>query len=87
MEPDIIKVDMSLVQRIHEDPNRQLIPGIISLDFAGQNHITVLAEGVETKEELGIPDSMRRPSCSRDAAYRTASRWETPSNRSAIVRK
>ena len=51
MEPDIIKVDMSLVQRIHEDPNRQLILNNI-LDFAGQNHITVLAEGVETKEEL-----------------------------------
>lgn len=51
MAPDIIKVDMSLVQRIHEDPNRQLILNNI-LDFAGQNHITVLAEGVETKEEL-----------------------------------
>lgn len=51
MEPDIIKVDMSLVQRIHEDPNRQLILNNI-LDFAAQNHITVLAEGVETKEEL-----------------------------------
>ena len=51
MEPDIIKVDMSLVQRIHEDPYRQLILNNI-LDFAAQNHITVLAEGVETKEEL-----------------------------------
>lgn len=51
MEPDIIKIDMSLVQRIHEDPNRQLILNNI-LDFAGQNRITVLAEGVETKEEL-----------------------------------
>ena len=51
MKPDIVKVDMSLVQRIHEDPNRQLILNNI-LDFAAQNHITVLAEGVETKEEL-----------------------------------
>ena len=39
------------MQRIHEDPNRQLILNNI-LDFAAQNHITVLAEGVETKEEL-----------------------------------
>lgn len=51
MAPDILKVDMSLIQRIHEDPNRQLILNNI-LDFAGQNRITVLAEGVETKEEL-----------------------------------
>lgn len=51
MAPDIIKIDMSLVQRIHEDPNRQLILNSI-LDFAAQNHIMVLAEGVETKEDL-----------------------------------
>ena len=51
MEPDIIKVDMSLVRGSMKDPNRQLILNNI-LDFAAQNHITVLAEGVETKEEL-----------------------------------
>lgn len=51
MEPDIIKIDINLIQHIHEDTNRQLILNSI-MDFAGKNRITVLAEGVETKEEL-----------------------------------
>ncbi|MDR1770680.1 MAG: EAL domain-containing protein [Hungatella sp.] len=51
MRPDIIKVDTNLVKRIHEDPNRQIILRNL-LDFAMQNNITVLAEGVETPEEL-----------------------------------
>ena len=51
MRPDIIKVDINLVRRIHEDPNRQIILKSL-LDFAEQNRISVLAEGVETPEEL-----------------------------------
>ncbi len=51
MRPDIIKVDTNLVKRIHEDPNRQIILRNL-LNFAMQNNITVLAEGVETPEEL-----------------------------------
>ncbi|HCD42622.1 MAG TPA: diguanylate cyclase [Lachnoclostridium sp.] len=51
MRPDIIKVDTNLVKRIHEDPNRQIILKSL-LDFANQNNITVLAEGVEIPEEL-----------------------------------
>lgn len=51
IRPDIVKVDISLVRRIHADPNRQIILKNL-LDFAGQNHICVLAEGVETAEEL-----------------------------------
>ncbi len=51
MRPDIIKVDINLVKRIHEDQNRQIILRNL-LDFAKQNNITVLAEGVETPEEL-----------------------------------
>ena len=51
MRPDIIKVDINLVKRVHEDPNRQIILRSI-LDFAEKNSIIVLAEGVETPEEL-----------------------------------
>ncbi|WP_394522400.1 EAL domain-containing protein [Lacrimispora sp. JR3] len=51
MKPDIVKMDMSLIRRIHEDPNRQIILKNL-LNFAEKNHIRVLAEGVETAEEL-----------------------------------
>jgi diguanylate cyclase (GGDEF)-like protein len=51
VRPDIIKVDIHLVRRIHEDVNRQMILKSL-LDFANQNQITVLAEGVELPEEL-----------------------------------
>lgn len=51
MKPDIVKVDRSIVQNIDKDRNRQMILKSL-LDFAGQNRIMVLAEGVETAEEL-----------------------------------
>ena len=51
MRPDIIKVDINLVKRIHEDLNRQIILRNL-LDYAKQNDTKVLAEGVETPEEL-----------------------------------
>lgn len=51
MKPDIVKVDMSIVREIHKDQNRQIILKSL-LDFAKRNHIQVLAEGVETAEEL-----------------------------------
>lgn len=51
MRPDIVKMDMSLIRRIHEDPNRQIILENL-MGFAEKNNIYVLAEGVETAEEL-----------------------------------
>ncbi len=51
MRPDIVKMDMSLIRRIHEDPNRQIILKNL-MGFAEKNSIRVLAEGVETAEEL-----------------------------------
>ena len=44
-------MDMSLIRRIHEDPNRQIILKNL-MGFAEKNSIQVLAEGVETAEEL-----------------------------------
>lgn len=51
MQPDIVKIDRSLVKHIHEDSNRQIIVSNL-LKFSRQNDICVLAEGVETVEEL-----------------------------------
>ncbi len=51
MKPDIVKVDMSIVREVHKDQNRQIILKSL-LDFSERNHIQVLAEGVETAEEL-----------------------------------
>ena len=51
IQPEIVKVDMSLVKRINEDAKRQIILKNL-LGFAKENDIMVLAEGVETAEEL-----------------------------------
>lgn len=49
--PEIVKIDRYLITDIAEDTNKQLlVKGVI--DFARVNGIKVLAEGVETKEEL-----------------------------------
>lgn len=50
-QPDIIKLDMSLVRRICTDPVRQaIVKGILGVCEA--LNINVIAEGVETTAEL-----------------------------------
>ncbi len=49
--PQIIKIDRELISGIQNDGNKQLFVRN-TIDFAHQNHIQVLAEGVETAEEL-----------------------------------
>lgn len=49
--PQIIKVDRALISHIQDDSNKQLFVRN-TIDFAHQNRIKVLAEGVETAEEL-----------------------------------
>lgn len=49
--PQIIKVDRALIAGIEKDDNRQLFVRN-TIDFAHQNGIRVLAEGVETSAEL-----------------------------------
>ena len=49
--PQIIKIDRELISGIRNDSNKQLFVRN-TIDFAHQNHIQVLAEGVETDEEL-----------------------------------
>lgn len=50
-ELDYVKLDMTLVRDIHMIPARQrLVKGII--EYCHENHIKVIAEGVELKKEL-----------------------------------
>lgn len=49
--PDIVKIDRFLLTDIHLDETKQLVvKGVI--DFARMHDIKVLAEGIETKDEL-----------------------------------
>ncbi len=49
--PQVVKVDRFLMTDIHKDRNKQLFVKNV-VDFARENNILVLAEGVETREEM-----------------------------------
>lgn len=49
--PDYIKVDIQIVKDIHKDPLKQAIFEALVL-IASRSNIQVLAEGIETREEL-----------------------------------
>ena len=49
--PQIIKIDRGLINGIDKDPNRRMFVQN-TIDFAHQNQIRALAEGVETLEEF-----------------------------------
>jgi EAL domain-containing protein (putative c-di-GMP-specific phosphodiesterase class I) len=51
LRPDFIKVDLSLVRDIHLDPVRQALTSSL-LTFAQTAGATLVAEGVETQDEL-----------------------------------
>ena len=53
LQPDVIKVDRSLITDINTNVKKQhFLTGII--DFARLNNIKVLAEGVETYDEMSV---------------------------------
>lgn len=53
LQPDVIKVDRSLIADINTNVKKQhFLTGII--DFARLNNIKVLAEGVETYDEMSV---------------------------------
>jgi EAL domain-containing protein (putative c-di-GMP-specific phosphodiesterase class I) len=59
LEPDIVKLDMSLIRNVHQSPVRQrLIESMTSL--CKEMKIQVVAEGVETSDELAC---VRRAGC------------------------
>ena len=49
--PDFVKIDMEIVRGIDKDLNRQQISKNL-ISYAKQRNIKIVAEGVETKEEL-----------------------------------
>lgn len=51
LQPDIIKLDMTLIQTIDVDPARRALAGAMQM-FARQTGAVLIAEGVETREEL-----------------------------------
>ncbi|MDO5062944.1 MAG: bifunctional diguanylate cyclase/phosphodiesterase [Peptostreptococcaceae bacterium] len=51
VDPDFIKIDMGLIRNIHQDVERQTIVSNI-LRYTQEKNVKVIAEGVETKEEL-----------------------------------
>ncbi len=51
LQPDVVKLDMSLVRDIHESPTKQrLVQSVV--DACGDLEMQVIAEGVETAGEL-----------------------------------
>ena len=53
LEPNFLKLDMSLVRNIHEDPRRLSLVGLITR-FAEAEDSPVIAEGVESEEEAEV---------------------------------
>ncbi len=51
LEPDIIKLDMALIHDIDADPARRALASAMQM-FARQTGAVLVAEGVETREEL-----------------------------------
>lgn len=50
--PDVIKLDVDLARGIHEDPARRALASAL-ISFAKEVEKTIIAEGIETGEELG----------------------------------
>lgn len=51
LEPDVIKLDMTLIRTIDADPARRALAGAMQM-FARQTGAVLVAEGVETRDEL-----------------------------------
>jgi EAL domain-containing protein (putative c-di-GMP-specific phosphodiesterase class I) len=51
LKPDFIKIDMALIRDIHRDPIKQDLTGTIAR-FSASSGLTLIAEGVETRDEL-----------------------------------
>lgn len=51
LNPDILKIDRSLISNVHIDPSRQTIVNKIIV-FCKEHNIAVLGEGIETEQEL-----------------------------------
>lgn len=83
LSPDIIKLDISLIRGIHTDPARRALAAAM-VHFARETRVQVVAEGIETVEELGTLRGLGvdlgqgyllgRPAPVKDALTRTLAR-------------
>ncbi len=90
LRPEVIKLDLELTRGIHSDPARRALAGAL-ITFAAEIGSVILAEGIETADELstlralGVPWGqgyhLARPSCLplNDPSPRAAAR--VPSRR------
>jgi EAL domain-containing protein (putative c-di-GMP-specific phosphodiesterase class I)/CheY-like chemotaxis protein len=53
LSPELIKLDASLVRELHTSPHRQALARAV-ISFADEMGVQVVAEGVETEEELVV---------------------------------
>ncbi|HEY2935576.1 MAG TPA: EAL domain-containing protein [Gaiellaceae bacterium] len=53
LEPDIVKLDLSLTREIETDPGRRALTSAL-IDFADRIGATIAAEGIETESELEL---------------------------------
>ena len=53
LEPDVVKIDMSLIRNIHTDPLKQHVVESV-VDLSHSLGIRVVAEGIETLSELSV---------------------------------
>lgn len=51
LEPNIIKLDISITQSIDTDPSRKAMASCLA-QFAAETHATVVAEGIETRAQM-----------------------------------
>lgn len=65
LKPDIIKLDMTLTRGIDADPARQALAAAL-IFYARMTHCIIIAEGVETRDEL---DMLRQLGVPRGQGY------------------
>jgi PAS domain S-box-containing protein len=80
LAPDFVKLDIALVRGIDQDPARQaLAAGMVF--FATERGLQLIAEGIETPEELATLRRLGVPLGQGFLLGRPAQRWPRPSRR------
>ena len=82
--PDILKLDRSLVDGVHDDPHRfALLEALIS--FASTTRAAVCAEGVETLDDLAVLAAMDVTYAQGWALARPGAPWAAPAPQAAAA--
>ncbi len=60
LRPDVIKLDRSMIANLEQDPVRRALTGAL-VELSGSLHAALVAEGIETREELAALRSLGVP--------------------------